>query len=444
MSKAWEKYTSLDNTSYFDFGNGLWTGKKPPFVSATVIRNTNFTNSGKIDLTNVAVLEVEKKQFDQRKLIQGDIIIERSGGGPKQPVGRVVYFEEEDGNFSFSNFTSRIRVISGQFNPKFVFYFLLYFYEAGRTFELQAHTTGIRNLDFNKYKSIVSLPIIPLPEQRKICYVLSTVQKAIEHQHKLIRHTIELKKAMMQKLFTEGTKGEKQKQTEIGLVPDSWGVTSIEKEKVLMQYGTSVKCDYDVKGVPVLRIPNVLSGKIDITDLKFGNPKSNEINKLKLDKGDLIFVRTNGAKELTGRCAIYSDELKECYYASYLIRIKVNSGIVPEFLNYYTQTEMGKSYLSEKSIRTADGKFNINTGILNNVLFPKPNVNEQKKIASQIFLLERKVQNHQKKKQTLSALFKSLLHELMTGKRRVHELDFETLIKEYRIEQRPLSMVAEI
>jgi type I restriction enzyme S subunit len=73
----------------------------------------------------------------------------------------------------------------------------------------------------------IELNIPPLPEQRKIAHVLTTVQKAIEQQDNLIRTTTELKKALMQKLFTEGTRGEKQKETEIGLVPESWAVVRI-------------------------------------------------------------------------------------------------------------------------------------------------------------------------------------------------------------------------
>jgi type I restriction enzyme S subunit len=66
-------------------------------------------------------------------------------------------------------------------------------------------------------------------EQRKIAHVLSTVQKAIEQQDNLIRTTTELKKALMQKLFTEGTRGEHQKPTEIGFVPKSWEVAKLGK-----------------------------------------------------------------------------------------------------------------------------------------------------------------------------------------------------------------------
>ena len=66
---------------------GLWTGKKPPFIKAKVIRNTNFTTSGFLDLSNVAEIEVEQSSFEKRKLQKGDIIIEKSGGSETQAVG---------------------------------------------------------------------------------------------------------------------------------------------------------------------------------------------------------------------------------------------------------------------------------------------------------------------------------------------------------------------
>src|SRR3990170_1333052 len=127
-------FTILDNPEYFEFENGLWTGKHQPFKTVNVIRNTNFSGLGKIDMSDIAQIEVESKKFEKRKLKEGDIVIERSGGGPKQPVGRVVYFDVKNGDYSFSNFTSRIRVIRQDiFNPKFIFYYLLKFYQAGKT-----------------------------------------------------------------------------------------------------------------------------------------------------------------------------------------------------------------------------------------------------------------------------------------------------------------------
>ena len=95
-------------------------------------------------------------------------------------------------------------------------------------------------------------------EQRKIIYVLSTVQKAIEQQDKLIRTTTELKKALMQKLFTEGTRGEKQKQTEIGLVPESWEVVPFENTGEVV-YGIQAAVANNIKpiGCKILTNKNI-------------------------------------------------------------------------------------------------------------------------------------------------------------------------------------------
>jgi type I restriction enzyme S subunit len=226
---SWDaKTVTLDDEDHFETLNGLWTGKKPPFVSAGVIRNTNFTESGRIDYSDVAWLQVEQKQLAKRQLKSGDIIVERSGGGPKQPVGRVVFFTREDSPFSFSNFTSAIRVRGTQtFDAKFVFYGLLELYQGGRTEDIQRRTTGIRNLDFTAYKERAAFPQIPLDEQRKIAGVLGLVQRALEQQERLTALTTELKKALLHQLFTQGLHGEPQKQTEIGPVPQSWEVVTL-------------------------------------------------------------------------------------------------------------------------------------------------------------------------------------------------------------------------
>lgn len=215
---AWPETVPLNDQRSFACLNGLWTGKKPPFVTATVVRNTNFTRLGVLDLSDVAVLDVEARQLAKRELKLGDIVVERSGGGPKQPVGRVVRFHLDEPGYSFSNFTSAIRVVDRErFDSEFVFRVLQYFYESGATDALQRRTTGLRNLDFTAYKELVRIPLIPVAEQRQTARVLGTVQRAIEQQQAIIATTRELKRSLMHKLFTEGLRGETQKPTEIGL-----------------------------------------------------------------------------------------------------------------------------------------------------------------------------------------------------------------------------------
>jgi type I restriction enzyme, S subunit len=168
----------------------------------------------------------------------------------------------------------------------------------------------------------------------------------------------------------------------------------------------------------------VVGGHLDVTDLKFGTPKRNELETVRLRPRDLLFVRTNGVRENAGRCSMYRGELGEgCYFASYLIRARLREGLMPEFLEEYTRTETGVRLLAGRAARTADGKFNINTGTLQTLPVPKPKIVEQRLIVDVLASIDRKARNHAASQATLEALFRTLLHKLMTAEIRVGDLD---------------------
>ena len=151
-----------------DYRGGLWEGKKPPFVRVGVIRNANFTKKFTLSFDNVAYLNVEEKQYLSRKMEFGDIIIEKSGGGENQPVGRPVLFLKTEGDFSFSNFTQMIRIANKEsVLPSFLQQVLVAFYVSGVTLNLQSNTTNLRNLDFKGYLDLL-VPIPPLSIQKEI------------------------------------------------------------------------------------------------------------------------------------------------------------------------------------------------------------------------------------------------------------------------------------
>ena len=106
------------------------------------------------------------------------MIIEKSGGGEKQPVGRAVLFEKEDGEYSFSNFTSVLRIKNNEeLLSKFLYIYLLFIYKRGDTLSMQRATTGIHNIEFDKYLSI-KIPCISLSEQQRI---VSRLDSAFAH-----------------------------------------------------------------------------------------------------------------------------------------------------------------------------------------------------------------------------------------------------------------------
>jgi type I restriction enzyme S subunit len=192
-----------------DFISGLWTGKKPPYVSVGVIRNTNFHKSGNLDFTDIAQLEVEVKQFSTRQLKFGDIVLEKSGGGPKQPVGRVCVFEKEDGLYSLSNFTSAIRIKNPkELDYRYLHYYLKHLYIAGETEKIQTHSTGIRNLQLSQYKEF-SVPLPTLSTQKKIVSKLDTIfaeiDKAMAAAEANAKNTEVLFQSYLSKVFKADT-----------------------------------------------------------------------------------------------------------------------------------------------------------------------------------------------------------------------------------------------
>jgi type I restriction enzyme S subunit len=189
-----------------EFRNGLWTGKKTPFQKVGVIRNANFTKDCFLDYSNIVYIDVEQKQFQTRQLIEGDIILEKSGGGPKQPVGRVVIFDKKDGDFSFSNFTSSIRVKDkNNLDFNFLHRYLFFEYISGATEKMQSHSTGIRNLRFDEYKEI-PIPLPPLTEQKVIVQRLDALRAETQRLESIYRARLinleELKKSILQKAFS--------------------------------------------------------------------------------------------------------------------------------------------------------------------------------------------------------------------------------------------------
>lgn len=148
---------------------GLWKGKKAPLIKAKVIRNTNFDMLGNlhVDDREVAELEVEESQFKKRQLLKGDIIVEKSGGSESQAVGRVVFFDKDESNYTFSNFTNRLRISSERIISKYVFLYLNYVYQMGGTKHMQSGMSGLKNLSVPSYM-LQFIPHPPLPVQRQI------------------------------------------------------------------------------------------------------------------------------------------------------------------------------------------------------------------------------------------------------------------------------------
>ncbi len=165
LPKGWINVTIKDVCKNI---NGLWKGKKEPFVNVGVIRNANFTKDFKLDYSNIEYIDVEERAFAQRHLLNGDLIVEKSGGSDNNPVGRAVLYEGNSGVFSYSNFTMVLRIKYKELVlSKFLYYYILAKYKAGVMKSMQTQTTGLHNLILDKYLSM-PLYLPPYSEQERI------------------------------------------------------------------------------------------------------------------------------------------------------------------------------------------------------------------------------------------------------------------------------------
>ena len=172
LPDSWSTTTLKDLCESF---NGLCKGKKEPFIHVGVIRNANFTKDFKLDYSNIEYIDVEQRTFAKRHLMNGDLIVEKSGGSDNNPVGRTILYEGESGVFSFSNFTMALRIKhSNIILSKFLYYYILAIYQKGAMRLMQTQTTGLHNLILDKF---LSMPIhMPsYSEQERIVDRIETI-----------------------------------------------------------------------------------------------------------------------------------------------------------------------------------------------------------------------------------------------------------------------------
>ena len=316
-----------------------------------------------------------------------------------------------------------LRPCIGKHDRRLLFFYLLHPDVRHHVAERMEGATGRQRIPTDVILDL-TFPEFDPEAQITIADSLEMIQrlKAIESQ--AVEATTNLKRAAMRTLFARGMRGEAQRETEIGPVPESWRLVNFESVREKLQYGTSVRCTYDVSKRPVLRIPNIEPQRVTADDLKYCTLTGDDAARYRLEDGDLLFIRTNGVLDRLGSCAVYDGYPANALFASYLIRAKVKPDyVVAHYAASFFGSELGTSIVAGRAISASDGKFNLNTAAIDSLLLPlPPTLSEQREIVSVLDAIDRKIDLHRKKRAVLEELFKTLLHKLMTGEIRVGEL----------------------
>ena len=182
--------------------SGEWGTDDETGNGTPVLRTTNFTNEGIVDYTDVVTRTITKKKIEEKYLRKGDIIIEKSGGSDKQPVGRVVYFDGADSTYLFNNFTGLLRVKDQKiWYPRYVFFSLFSNYRRGGTRKFENKTTGLHNLKVDDYVSRYEVREEDIPKQIAICEQLDLILDIIRNRQHQLQKLDELVKARFVEMF---------------------------------------------------------------------------------------------------------------------------------------------------------------------------------------------------------------------------------------------------
>jgi type I restriction enzyme, S subunit len=262
----------------------------------------------------------------------------------------------------------------------------------------------------------ISLP--PLPEQRRIAAVLNAIQEAIAAQDDVIAAARAFKRSLMQRIFTYGPDKEpaETKETEIREIPAHWELIRLGEVLSETQYGINNRAE--LKGTyPVLRMNNLVDGKIDIADLKYVDLASSEFDRYRLNQNDVLFNRTN-SYELVGKTSIFELEGKYTF-ASYLVRVVPKSAVLmPGYLNYCLNAEVTQARLKQFATRGVS-QSNISPTKLKQLVIGLPPIPEQLGITGILESMDQKIAAEEDRNTALHAFFKSMLHQLMTGQIRL-------------------------
>lgn len=216
------------------------------------------------------------------------------------------------------------------------------------------------------------IPLPSLDEQQRIVDLLSQAEGIVRLRREAQAKAAEIIPALFLDVFGDAANN-----------PKRWTEKRLGELVEEFRYGTSQKSG--VSGLATLRIPNVIGDSLDPTEMKLVDVTEAEVNRLRLRRGDLLFVRTNGNPDYVGRSAVFEPEVMSaagydgfnCIYASYLIRARLKAESVrPGFLQSFLSSHEGRKRLREQA-RTSAGQYNINTEGLSSILVPVPPLNLQ-------------------------------------------------------------------
>ena len=349
-------------------------------------------------------------------LKKGDIIIEKSGGGDKTPVGRTIVFKQ-DYEALFANFSERIR-IQNKHNPEYINYALMAFYSIGGSFNYFNQTTGIQNLSMGKYLSDIYLPNPPLDEQNKIVKYLDSIcgniNSIIKQHRNTIKRLTDYKNNYINQSITQGIKSSPEMKNSLidwlGDIPSNWQVKKIKyvftiRKRIAGKDGLTVLSITQNGIVP----KNIESNEGQIAEsyenYQIVEPGDFAMNHMDLLTGWVDVSKYSGVTSPDYRVFTLDDQENNDYrYFKYMMQM------------FY----FNKIFYGLGAGISTKGRWRLQAPIFKNFKIPVPPLEEQREIADSIeekvTKIDSVVAKHTEIIEKLEEYKKSIIYHAVTGK----------------------------
>lgn len=371
--------------------SGEWGTDDETGVGIPVLRTTNFTNEGIVNYENVVTRIITKKDISEKYLQSGDIIIEKSGGSDKQPVGRVIYFDGPENTYLFNNFTGLLRVRDkNEWFPRYVFYSLFANYKKGGTRPFENKTTGLHNLKTDDYVSRYEITEIPLNKQVAICAQLDQILKVINLRRKELSNLDDLIKARFVEMFG-----------------DCKELITLKDLCSIITDGTHQPPQFQDSGIPFILVSNLSQNTVTYDTKKYISEETyNElIKRTPIEVGDVL-LSTVGSY---GHPAVVTND-KKFLFQRHIAYLKPKRDIVNSFYLHGALLAPDAQRQIEEKVKGIAQK-TLNLSEIKKIVIPIPSIECQNAFEQFVAQVDKSKATVQKALDETQLLFDSLMQQ---------------------------------
>jgi type I restriction enzyme S subunit len=416
---GWEIY-ALDALAYVDRES---LDEKTPRDYAFYYIDIGAVSQSTITLPSVKTTFHDAPSRARKVLHSGDVLMSTV----RPNLKAFAYFDQSGDDYIASTGFAVLSAMEHT-DPRFILYSILSDYSSR---QIDAHVCG-SNYPAIKSSALRSLEVLapPQPEQAKIAEILSTVDQAIEQTQALIAKQERIKTGLMQDLLTRGIDEHGNLRSEsthqfknslLGRIPVGWNPVSLESVSEFVTSGSRGWARYySTDGAIFLRIGNLTRRHINLRldDLVFVSPpQSSEGKRTAVETGDLLISITADL----GIIAVVPSAFGEAYVNQHIALVRLRQEEVNRrFIGWFLSSRGGQRQF--ESLNESGAKAGLNLPTIKRLIMPKPEREEQNRIAEILDKSTEKMDGYTRRLVKLRLLKTALMQDLLTGKKRVTPL----------------------